>query len=1079
MRDAQIREVVGGGAYARGLEYARRGMVVSSTWSPDRRMLTGIVNGSGRRPYRTWVELGASGHVVDTSCSCPVGDYCKHVAALLLADADDTAPERPAWELQLADALEPPAQRSIAADLGLELEVVVDEFDEAPIRLRARPVVRVATGRWVRKVSWDSIARSFGQYDGRQVAAIGAVHRVTDATTTAYYSSSAGWVWLDRAGSGLWPALTDARRAGVTILVAGSTTKVTFHDEPAHASLDLARTPDGGIEARPTVELGSGLREPNQPDARIEHYTLVGTPEASALFWWVGDNPRTAPLHLARFDSALSASAAALVGPRHPVRVPPADTARFLTRYYPRLTTHLDVTSRDGSVDAPTLPTAVLVLTLTPGTEHAVTSHWAWEYRSDDGAVVEQRAVKDHRADPEAYRAPADEERLRVAAAAVAGLLVDNAGNLLDRTLVGWQTVDLVTDVLPALRAIEHVEVRVDGELPDYREAGSEAQVTVTPSAPGGKTDWFDLAVTIEIDGREVMLATLVTALATGHNRLLLPDGLWLRIDTPALEALRALIEEARGIDDRRGLGVGRLQANAWDELEALGVVVQQADEWRRAVSEVRLLEQPPAYIEPPRSVHAELRPYQRAGYAWLSHLHASGLGGVLADDMGLGKTLQVLTLAAQVHGLDTRTERTAPPLLVVAPTSVVGAWAGEATKFVPGLRVATIDRTAAKSGIPLAELARDADVVVTSYTLFRIDYDEYAALDWSVLVLDEAQTVKNHQSRAYACARTLAAPMKLAITGTPLENTVMELWAILGIVAPGLLPPRQKFTEQYRYPIERNHDAARLDQLRRRIRPLVLRRTKESVADDLPPRIEQVVEVDLAPAHRVVYDRHLQRERQKVLGLLAELEGNRFEIFRSLTLLRRLALDPSLVDPDHAKVPASKLDVLETMLDEIVADGHRVLVFSQFTGVLDRVRTRLDGRGTAYSYLDGTTLRRAAVIDDFRTGDNPVFLISLKAGGVGLTLTEADYVIVLDPWWNPAVEAQAVDRAHRIGQKKTVMVYRLVASGTIEEKVMALKASKSRLFDAIMGGGELTSSRLTADDIRGLLEPAGAEAPR
>jgi SNF2 family DNA or RNA helicase len=347
------------------------------------------------------------------------------------------------------------------------------------------------------------------------------------------------------------------------------------------------------------------------------------------------------------------------------------------------------------------------------------------------------------------------------------------------------------------------------------------------------------------------------------------------------------------------------------------------------------------------------------------------------------------------------------------------------------------------------------------------------------VLVLDEAQTVKNHQSRAYACARTLATPMKLAITGTPLENTVMELWAILGIVAPGLLPPRQKFTEQYRYPIERNHDAARLDQLRRRIRPLVLRRTKESVADDLPPRIEQVVEVELAPAHRVVYDRHLQRERQKVLGLLAELEGNRFEIFRSLTLLRRLALDPSLVDPDHAKVPASKLDVLETMLDEIVADGHRVLVFSQFTGVLDRVRTRLDGRGTAYSYLDGTTLRRAAVIDGFRTGDNPVFLISLKAGGVGLTLTEADYVIVLDPWWNPAVEAQAVGRAHRIGQKKTVMVYRLVASGTIEEKVMALKASKSRLFDAIMGGGELTSSRLTADDIRGLLEPPGDEAPR
>jgi SNF2 family DNA or RNA helicase len=249
-----------------------------------------------------------------------------------------------------------------------------------------------------------------------------------------------------------------------------------------------------------------------------------------------------------------------------------------------------------------------------------------------------------------------------------------------------------------------------------------------------------------------------------------------------------------------------------------------------------------------------------------------------------------------------------------------------------------------------------------------------------------------------------------------------------------------------------------------------MLRRTKEQVAADLPPRLEHVVEVELAPRHRALYDRYLARERQKVLGLLEDFDGNRFEIFRSLTLLRRLALDPSLVDDEHIGVPATKLDHLATMLDEIVADGHRVLVFSQFTGVLGKVRERLDGRGTRYAYLDGTTTRRAAVVEKFRTGDAPVFLISLRAGGVGLTLTEADYVVLLDPWWNPAVEAQAVDRAHRIGQSRQVMVYRLVAAGTIEDKVMALKAAKARLFDAVLGGGELADARLSAADVRDLV---------
>jgi SNF2 family DNA or RNA helicase len=329
---------------------------------------------------------------------------------------------------------------------------------------------------------------------------------------------------------------------------------------------------------------------------------------------------------------------------------------------------------------------------------------------------------------------------------------------------------------------------------------------------------------------------------------------------------------------------------------------------------------------------------------------------------------------------------------------------------------------------------------------------------------------VKNHQAKTYAAARRLPARFKLAITGTPVENDLMDLWSVLSIVAPGLFPSPQRFTEHYRTPIEKGGDPQALAVLRRRIRPLVRRRTKEQVATELPPKQEQVLEVALNPRHRKVYDTHLQRERRKVLGLVDDLQKNRFTIFKSLTLLRQLALDPSLVDEAHTGIRSSKVEAFLEHLQEVVAEGHRALVFSSFTGFLGTVRARLDDHGLPYAYLDGRTRDRQRRIDEFRSGRTPVFLISLKAGGFGLTLTEADYVFVLDPWWNPAVEAQAVDRTHRIGQDKTVMVYRLVAAGTIEEKVVALQERKRDLFARVMDddGGAL-SGALTAEDIRGL----------
>jgi SNF2 family DNA or RNA helicase len=407
----------------------------------------------------------------------------------------------------------------------------------------------------------------------------------------------------------------------------------------------------------------------------------------------------------------------------------------------------------------------------------------------------------------------------------------------------------------------------------------------------------------------------------------------------------------------------------------------------------------------------------------------------------------------------------------VVAPTSVVGNWAAECARFTPDLRAVTITEGSARRGVELAEVAAAADLVVTSYSLFRMEYEEYAAIGWAGLFLDEAQFAKNHRSQTYQRAKLLPVPFKVAMTGTPIENNLMELWSLLSITAPGLFPNPERFGEYYRLPIERSGNAERLEQLRRRIRPLMLRRTKEQVAGDLPDKQEQILELDLNPRHRRIYQTHLQRERQKVLGLLGDLRKNRFAIFTSLTLLRQAALDVSLIDAKYEGVPSTKLDALMEMVEDVVADGHRVLVFSQFTRFLGLARDRIADAGIDHCYLDGRTRKREAVIDRFRSGEAPVFLISLKAGGFGLNLTEADYCILLDPWWNPATEAQAVDRVHRIGQTRKVMVYRLVAKDTLEEKVMALKAKKSALFADVMDAGGLESGALSASDIAGLLE--------
>jgi superfamily II DNA or RNA helicase len=703
----------------------------------------------------------------------------------------------------------------------------------------------------------------------------------------------------------------------------------------------------------------------------------------------------------------------------------------------------------------------------------------AWEWAYPVGTVRRPEPLwpgSGLRADRDAAAEAAILRQVTAAVSTVPELLADSPdGPRLapTATLGGITMVRLLTEVLPGLAELPDVEVTVvlagaDGTAPDYREAAAAPVVHFSGAEADGERDWFDLSVTVSVDGEEVPFNQLFVALAQEQEWLILPSGTYFSLGRDEFRQLATLIAEARALQDAPGdtVRLSRFQAGLWAELERIGVVSGQAAAWQESVKSLRrateLIEHPA-----PDGLHATLRPYQLAGFNWLTALFTYRLGGVLADDMGLGKTLQALALICHVRerGL------ARAPFLVVAPTSVVFNWAAETARFAPGLAVTAVTETQARRGAKLAEVAAGADVVITSYTLFRLEYADYEAVEWAGLVLDEAQFVKNHQSQSYQCVKKLPAPFKLAMTGTPMENNLMELWSLLSITAPGLFASPTRFTEYYRTPIEKGKDATLLAQLRRRVRPLMLRRTKEQVASDLPDKQEQVIELELNPKHKKVYETHLHRERQKVLGLLGDLAKNRFEIFRSLTLLRQASLDVALIDPKYGKIPSTKLDAMMEQVADIVSEGHRTLIFSQFTRFLDSARQRLDAAGIEHCYLDGSTRNRAEVLARFKSGTAPVFLISLKAGGFGLNLTEADYCILLDPWWNPATEAQAVDRVHRIGQTKKVMVYRLVAKDTIEEKVMALKATKAALFSSVMDGGAFESAALSASDIRGLLE--------
>jgi superfamily II DNA or RNA helicase len=1076
-------------------------------------------------------------------CSCAEGVNCRHVAALVVAATDESVtpaqqPERPRrhsrlpWEESLDSLLAATrapalpgldAQADTGTKLAIELTLVrqpepraaaysnvryatfgagaglhgvstrsTGQPEPSRMRLQARIVQTGRSGGWIAgNLSWSRIDYMTirDEYPAAHVRLLHELYAIYRAGANPYHDYGYGYSGyghdlkhIDLAACEsrqLWNLLDEASSIGLQLVYPR---KMGPIPAPGTGKLCLDVTSDGAnLYVSPIIsvdgepEAAAGTKAPNLVPLRFVGSAGHGVVYADRAQAAQGEHAR---FLLARLAKPIPSQLQRLALAGEHLQVPEADRASFTLRYYPRLARTATMLSSDGSFTAPEIRDPSLVLHAAYGAGHDVRISWEWAYEVA-GQVVRAPTHRDPASD--AFRDREAERRVLSALRLPPNLHPErNIGSSF--RLTGLDTMVFTTQTLALLSGQQGLSVEISGTPADYREAGDSLRIGVSADDLDGDRDWFDLGITITLEGREIPFQDVFVALASGQSHLLLPEGAYFALNKPELATLAALIEEARALTDRASdsLRISRFQAGLWADLAGLGEVSRQARAWQQQVQGLLSADSIVA-VQPPAALRGRLRPYQLEGFQWLAFLWEHQLGGILADDMGLGKTLQTLALISHaVFPPDDESAQTGDPpvpprprrpFLIVAPTSVLPNWAAEAGRFTPELKVVTIGDTLRRRGQELDEAIAGADAVVTSYTLLRLDFEAYGSAEWSGLIMDEAQYVKNHLSKAYQCARKLPAPFKVAITGTPMENNLTELWSLLSITAPGLFPSPERFREYYAKPIEKGGNAELLAQLRRRIKPLIKRRTKEQVATELPEKQEQVLEVELAPRHRRLYQTHLQRERQKVLGLLGDMDRNRFTILRSLTLLRQLSLHAALVDEGHDDVPCAKLDALVEQVLDVAGGGHRALVFSQFTRFLRMAQRRLAAAGITTCYLDGTTVNRAAVLEQFKNGAAPAFLISLKAGGFGLNLTEADYVFLLDPWWNPATEAQAIDRTHRIGQTKNVMVYRLISAGTIEEKVMALKARKAELFASVIDSDGAFGSALNAEDIRALFD--------
>ena len=1065
-----------------GVDALRRGDVVGTRYAstPDAGMLIGQVRGSDGQPYVTGVRIRWNGEQarLDSHCSCPMQFECKHVAATVLyelhghalgdaAERAGIAPETTPlgeWKSWLEGLQASEAAPGLAADASA---------CECAILLRAEPgnpvlpalqaqVVRVQQGRsggyampqplspsWEDPAPWSGLdEETFRLVSGLRMRA-------------PTFGGSGGWFELANAADG-------------TLLESLLATLPCFFDKVSA----------GRITAGPMRALRIGWLAGADGTQKLALSVDATSPDTLLLriggLWYF--DPATREIGRVDGDTRI-AQAVLRAPPLLPEQVP---LLRERWRDTPLLAA-LPLPAAPAARRVEVEPVPVLILRSV-----VVAAAGAAPYRA---GVVRLACDYDGLRVPMFPAQPSELVRRggdlfevvrNVAREVAASDLLDGTGLVAAQTLGDVPGVaagaltesDYVVErgrqlasaeqLFPLALRLQRLGFRVetDESHPFVLLPEPEAWYAEVDDKASGAT--FDLRVGIEVAGEAIDLLPALHGLLSDPAFPLearkgeAADAQWLvavddrrRVPLP-LARLRAVIEPLLewlqgSLRHRDGaLRLRHAHADVLERLEAgLGKPWRGGDRLRAQLRRLRERRDPPAA---PEGFRATLRPYQREGLGWLAQLSEAGLGGVLADDMGLGKTVQVLAhlLASKQSG---RLDR---PALVIAPTSLVANWHDEAARFAPDLRVLVLHGPQRHGAH--AEIGNH-DLVITTYPLLLRDHALLAESAYSVLVLDEAQAIKNARSQAARLVRKLDARQRIAMTGTPLENHLGELWALFDVVEPGMLGSEKQFARFFRTPIEKHGDAERQARLRQRIAPLLLRRRKEDVLSDLPPKTEIVRRVALEGGQRALYESLRLAQHERVMDEMRRrgVARSGIVVLDALLKLRQVCCDPRLVKLDIAAQAAesAKLDYLLELLSSLVEEGRRVLVFSQFAEMLALIEAALDRQGLAYQSLTGDTpaAQRPALVQRFQNGRVPLFLISLKAGGVGLNLTAADTVVHYDPWWNPAAEAQATDRAYRIGQDKPVFVYRLICADTVEERIRNLQARKAELADAMLDG--------------------------
>jgi len=1081
-------------ARARGYEQA----VSDLKWDQD--LLEGKVQGTQRRPYEVSVQFFKDGRTLEAEgdCTCPVGFDCKHMAALLLAGLKRPQASHPGAREVLVRWLEDFRAQADAArgDGKATKSPHALAYVLTPSRHGHHHEVQIYKAR----VNGDGSIRDLDQVWGNvQSALIKAPKFVAEADLPILRALLIGheqtysgrYILQGATGAAVLPQMIATGRAFAV----------------ADKLLTRRSTPPAALSAGPVRS--AQIKWQTQADGLLKPVLVTDPPAAMTVWtdppWYIeGTTGQAGPVDAPWRSHQLA----------HYLSMPPIapDEAALVDAVLRDVAPQLPPPPVRGAAAARVIdvePTPVLSLDTLP------TYAWGWSASNApdramdfatvsfdyEGVNVPSNSVttlhREANGDIVQLKRRPETEKQRLRELSKAGLskVPSNrlsgpqpfpAEMLAPKLATDWP--DFMNDAVKQLRASGWRVVMT----PAFRFNVVEIDAIDGVVRPGSD-GWFDLEMGIAVGDRTVRLEPLLAELFQRDARWLggkldaISDDEAIDLKTDAGERLRLRAGRLKPvvrvlIDLFDDLGQSTLRVNAWDAgrlqaIENLGRWEFHGDTSIRQLAQ-RLQGGPGVREVPaPTGLQAELRAYQRQGLSWMQFLREQGLCGVLADDMGLGKTVQTLA-----HVLtEKEAGRLDRPALIVMPTTLVHNWREEARRFAPDLEVLDLQGPQRKERF---DRIGQCDLVLTTYPLLWRDQAALAEHEYHLLILDEAQNVKNAATKAATTIRELRARHRLCLTGTPLENHLGELWAQFDFLLPGFLGSQKDFTKRWRTPIEKGGDAVRRDLLARRIRPFMLRRRKDEVAQELPPKTTIVRTVDLEGGQRDLYETVRAAMQEKVRDAINArgLARSHLIVLDALLKLRQVCCDPRLVKLDKARriKESAKLEMLLEMVPELLEEGRRILLFSQFTGMLSLIAAALDKAGIAYETLTGDTTDRVTPVKRFTRGEVPLMLISLKAGGVGLNLTAADTVIHYDPWWNPAAENQATDRAHRIGQDKPVFVYKLIAAGSIEEKIVAMQQHKAALADAILSEDGAGAVKFSADDLQALFEPIpDAAAPR